>query len=220
MDQTPAKKTPEELEKDVESSCCLCQESCSYYRGQHKCAVIIPSSTLACSVPVIVCDKCQDEATSAPQSLACPLCTQGYQTPNTAPDLVGQKRKLGLIARGGLDAVTGQKVDSGTADKSNCISQRVFVGKLPLTITASKLRQSFEVSNCKVHSIHWITGEYLNCPSTSSHVTSDFSQITPSLLLFMNQIIPLMHFTDRPSVSWPAWMMPNELMNCMAHFVY
>ena len=84
--------------------------------------------------------------------------------PNTAPDLVGQKRKLGLIARGGVDAVTGRKVSSSSSSgsaKSDCISQRVFVGKLPLTITASKLRQSFEVCNCKVKSIHWITGEYI-----------------------------------------------------------
>jgi len=82
--------------------------------------------------------------------------------PNTAPDLVGQKRKLGLIARGGVDAVTGQKVSSSSGSaKLDCISQRVFVGKLPLTITASKLRRSFEVCNCKVKSIHWITGEYI-----------------------------------------------------------
>jgi len=80
MDQTPAQKTSDELEKDVESLCCLCNEPCASYRGQHKCAAIIPSSEFPCSVPVIVCDKCQDDATSAPQKLACPLCKQGYQT--------------------------------------------------------------------------------------------------------------------------------------------
>ena len=89
------------------------------------------------------------------------MANYSFFRPNTAPDLVGQKRKLGLIARGGVDAVTGQKVSSIGSAKSDCISQRVFVGKLPLTITASKLRRSFEVCNFKVKSIHWITGEYI-----------------------------------------------------------
>lgn len=202
MDQAPSKKTSEELEKDVESSCCLCQEPCSYYRGQHKCAVIIPASTLACSVPVLVCDKCQEDATDAPERLTCPLCAQGYQTPNTAPDLVGQKRKLGLIARGGLDAVTGQKIDNATASKSNCISQRVFVGKLPLTITASKLRQSFEVSNCEVTSIHWITGEFVTLLMSRPWYCT-FLRHTSPLLAFINQhqTTPLMHFMDQHFVS-------------------
>jgi len=165
MEQAPAKKTEEEMERDVESACCLCQKPFSHYRGQHKCAGNLPSSGLACAVPVIVCDaeECQDAATREPHRLECPLCVKGYQTPETAPDLVGQKRKLGLIARGGTDVVTGQRVAAGgsTDDANNSqqhqsVSQRLFVGKLPLTVTASKLRRSFERSDCKLESVHWI----------------------------------------------------------------
>mmetsp|Transcript_26043 Transcript_26043/g.44245 ORF Transcript_26043/g.44245 Transcript_26043/m.44245 type:complete len:564 (+) Transcript_26043:25-1716(+) len=159
MEQAPANKTEEALEKDVESSCCLCQRPYAHYRGQHKCAKLIPSSGLSCAVPVIVCDatECQNIATTEPQKLECPLCVKGYQTPNTAPDLVGQKRKLGLIARGGTDVVTGQRVDTkGSSNSQNSMSQRLFVGKLPLTMTASKLRRAFEGHNCKVQSVHWI----------------------------------------------------------------
>mmetsp|Transcript_33882 Transcript_33882/g.60910 ORF Transcript_33882/g.60910 Transcript_33882/m.60910 type:complete len:558 (-) Transcript_33882:547-2220(-) len=158
MEQAPANKTQEALMNDVDSSCCLCHKSYSHYRGQHKCAKKLPSG-LTCAVPVIVCeaDECQTIATQEPQRLECPLCVKGYQTPDTAPDLVGQKRKLGLIARGGTDVVTGQKVGVDGTDIS--VSQRLFVGKLPLTITASKLRQSFERCNCKVQGVHWIVDQ-------------------------------------------------------------
>ena len=69
----------------------------------------------SCAVPVIVCNNCQKLATERPQNLACPLCIEGYQTPETAPDLVGQKRKLGLIEKGGKDLVTGRKVVNQTS---------------------------------------------------------------------------------------------------------
>jgi len=150
MEQVPSQKTSQALQADVESKCCLCQSPHSHYRGQHKCAKIIPSSSLPCAVPVIVCDICQQAATDQPQTLTCPLCIQGYETPETAPDLVGQKRKLGLIVKGGTDLVTGQKIERDTKQTS----RRLFVGKLPLTITASKLRQAF--GDAKIDMIQWI----------------------------------------------------------------
>ena len=150
MEQTPLLKSPQGLNADVKSSCCLCETPHASYRGQHKCSKILPSSRLPCSVPVIVCDKCQGIATDDPHTLACPLCVKGYQTPDTAPDLVGQKRKLGVIVRGGQDLVTGQRL----VRQSEKESQRLFVGKLPLTITASKLRQAF--GDAKIEIIQWI----------------------------------------------------------------
>mmetsp|Transcript_24551 Transcript_24551/g.67779 ORF Transcript_24551/g.67779 Transcript_24551/m.67779 type:complete len:552 (-) Transcript_24551:449-2104(-) len=152
MEQAPPEKSEEALNADIESSCCLCQEPCGKYRGQHKCARIIPFSGLPCAVPVIVCDNCQKSATDKPDSLACPLCVKGYQTPETAPDLVGQKRKLGLIEKGGTDLVTGQKVKR----KASKVSQRLFVGKLPLTTTATKLRKAFRDAEVEIESIQWI----------------------------------------------------------------
>jgi len=150
MEQTPPEKTKEALESDIKSNCCLCTVSCAEYRGQHKCAKIIPSSGLPCAVPVIVCNTCQKSATEAPQQLSCPLCVKGYQTEGAAPDLIGQKRKLGLIAKGGRDLVTGLKV----VPEQQQVSQRLFVGKLPLTITASKLRRAF--GDAQIEIIHWI----------------------------------------------------------------
>jgi predicted sulfurtransferase len=150
MEQAPPQKSQQALDADVESNCCVCRTPHSHYRGQHKCAKIIPSSGLPCAVPVIVCDDCQQAATDEPQTLICPLCVKNYQTPDTAPDLVGQKRKLGVIVRGGKDLVTGQKVERDTQQ----ISQRLFVGKLPLTMTASKLRQAF--GDAKIETIQWI----------------------------------------------------------------
>jgi len=67
---------------------------------------------------------------------------------------LGKKRKLGLIARGGTDIVTGQTVAAEATSISS--SQRLFVGKLPLAMSASKLRSAFERYQCGVESIHWI----------------------------------------------------------------
>lgn len=156
MEQAPPEKTEEALNADVETNCCVCKTPFSQYRGQHKCSRIIPSSGLSCAVPVIVCNECQKAATEQPRTLACPLCVKGYQTPETAPDLVGQKRKLGLIEKGGKDVVTGQKVVSTTSAKS----QRLFVGKLPLSTTASKLRNAF--GRTKIETIQWIVDHDTN----------------------------------------------------------
>jgi predicted sulfurtransferase len=150
MEQAPPQKSQEALDADIESNCCLCRKPHSEYRGQHKCSKVIPASGLPCAVPVIVCNECQQRATDESDKLICPLCEKGYQTPDTAPDLVGQKRKLGVIANGGRDLVTGKKV----LRDAKQVSQRLFVGKLPLTVTASKLKNAF--GDAKIDKIHWI----------------------------------------------------------------
>lgn len=157
MEQAPARKSTEALQEDVESRCCRCQTPYSQYRGQHKCGMILPSTGIACAVPVIVCEDCQQAATDEPHTLGCSLCIKGYYTPeNTAPDLVGQKLKLGIIAKGGTDLVTGQKVASAMAGGNDgmVISRRLFVGKLPLTMTASKLRLALGKAN--IETVQWI----------------------------------------------------------------
>jgi len=156
MEQVPSHKAEESLQADVESVCCVCHTPHAQYRGQHKCAKILPSSGLPCAVPVIVCDSCQDRATQEPNSLECPLCKEGYQTPDTAPDLVGQKRKLGIIVKGGKDLVTGQKVYQKSSTEEDRPSRRLFCGKLPLTVTASSLRQAFGTLDAKIETIQWI----------------------------------------------------------------
>jgi len=147
MEQVPERKTSEALEEEVESWCCLCRAPCAMYRGQHKCnrQIAMGSIRVPCSVPVIVCSKCQTNATDAPELLACPLCVKGYETPRAAPDLIGQKRKLGLITNG-VDAVSRQRLaDNNNNNNTVCTnpsSSRLFVGRLPLVITASRLRQA------------------------------------------------------------------------------
>lgn len=164
MEQAPARKSRAALAEDVESACCVCRRPYASYRGRHKCGRTLPTTGAACAVPVIVCDDCQAVAAERPDGLACSLCAEGYYTPETAPDLVGQKRKLGIIAKGGTDMVTGQKVDAspivagrGGISEDVEISRRLFVGKLPLTITASKLRTAFgKINGVMVSSVQWI----------------------------------------------------------------
>jgi hypothetical protein len=72
--------------------------------------------------------------------LTCPLCEAGHRRPTEAPDLVGQKRKLGVIEEGGRDTVSGGVHAALRKKQETLPSRRVFVGRLPLTITSSTLR--------------------------------------------------------------------------------
>lgn len=163
MEQVPKNKTTVALTEDVESWCCLCKTPCSQYRGQHKCSRKIAMGPLKvpCSVPVIVCSKCQKSAIDGPEMLACPLCVKGYETPSAAPDLVSQKRKLGIIT-GGIDDVSRQRLVGGSNSK-DCKqhpSRRLFVGRLPLRITASRVRQALALAaggnGAEVTTLQWI----------------------------------------------------------------
>jgi predicted sulfurtransferase len=160
MEQVPILKTSEALQADVESTCCLCTQPFASYRGQFKC------SREDCAVPVIVCPKCQAHATASPETLICPLCRDGYQAPQEVPDLVGQKRKLGLIVDNGKDLVSGMILpEHGLAKKRKCqeSSRRIFVGKLPLLVTASMLRRALiaaagggDDDDSRVEHVQWI----------------------------------------------------------------
>jgi predicted sulfurtransferase len=156
MEQVPILKTAEALQADVESACSLCDEPYASYRGQRKC------SQETCAVPVIVCPKCQALASESPEALLCPLCRDGYQAPQVAPDLVGQKRKLGLIVDNGKDLVSGMILAEGLAKKrkSRAPSRRIFVGKLPLLVTATMLRRSLLAAagddDSRIEHVQWI----------------------------------------------------------------
>ena len=145
MEQVPSKKSKDALAADIESECCVCHCPYASYRGQYKCA------RAGCAVPVIVCPDCvkkieregllvhEDPSRGIRGTfgvgveLVCPLCVEGYSTPADAPDLVGQKRKLGLI-RGGRDTVSGRLlggVVAATSKTGNRIlpkpSRRLYV---------------------------------------------------------------------------------------------
>lgn len=166
-EQIPEKKTLEEAARDLECHCCICLKPHSEYRGQFRCGQVLATTGLPCNVPVIVCTdpNCQSAGRSQPELLACPLCTTGYQPPADAPDLVGQKRKLGVI-QNESDSVTGRKLELETKKKRKVTepSSRLFVGRLPLKITASALRnaliRNLYPSNGREHgivsTIQWI----------------------------------------------------------------
>jgi predicted sulfurtransferase len=141
MEQVPSLKTRDQLEQDVESCCCVCKVKHASYRGQFKC-----SQNDTCSVPVIVCPKCVKKAKYDSSILVCPLCEEGYERPMEAPDLIGQKRKLGIIDIGGRDGVSGVAVNGSTSTwstkklKYNNSTRKLFIGKLPMSVTATSLR--------------------------------------------------------------------------------
>lgn len=157
-EQTPDQKPVEALEKEIDSYCCVCRIPHNKYRGQHRCGQILSATGLPCNVPVIVCDDCQDKARL--QTLSCTLCEAGYEIPEEVPDLVGQKRKLGIIGQDGVDHVTGKNLAPTKRQRSALPSRRLFVGRLPRTITASALRKALQRASksttTTISAIQWI----------------------------------------------------------------
>ena len=142
MEQLPESKSKSEVEKDVDSKCAVCRQKWTVYRGKYKC------SQGLCGVPVIVCDDCRDEATSNPKQLLCELCIVGYKAPQLMPDLIGLKRKA--EEDGGQEEGMGQqrklkdaKTESGgdgeQQQQAPFIKNRLFLSKLPLTATKTKV---------------------------------------------------------------------------------
>ena len=128
-EQVPELKPKEKVEKEVLGNCCLCDAPFDVYQGKYVC------SRKDCKVPVIVCHKCCGSGAHKGQRLLCPLCKEGYSLrEKPVPDLVGQKRKL--AAKGGLAGAKKPLKPRGEP------SSRLFVGKLPLTVTATDLSQA------------------------------------------------------------------------------
>ena len=145
-EQHPGKKSEDRVEDETDAKCCLCRRKWTVYRGKFKCCKGL------CGVPVIVCDTCRPRATEEAQSLTCELCKIGYRAPKAAPDLVGLKRKAeSQLQSSGSDSddelSKSQKVE-------HIAENRLFVGRLPLTVTKTKLR---EVLGGEIKLVHWLT---------------------------------------------------------------
>ena len=128
------------MQAEAEGHCCMCKARYSSYRGQFKC------TGEGCGVPVIVCPGCSDVLKEHPEvPRICPLCEEGYKAPQKDPDLLQQKRKLGVIVDG-KDLVSGQVLEPHLAtDKKrrrrvSGPATRLFVGRLPRVVTATTLR--------------------------------------------------------------------------------
>lgn len=102
---------------------------------------------------MLVCPGCDEHAMATPKSLLCPLCEEGYMPPTAVVDLVEQKRKLGVLVEDPRDA-KAKKSKTGVR-MPPAASKRLFIGNLPLSISAKKLRKALHLPSDSV--IVWIT---------------------------------------------------------------
>lgn len=148
MEQTPEVKGIKDVESDIDSKCCLCRTRWTIYRGQFKC------NRSLCRVPVIVCESCASAAAKMPESLVCELCREGYRAPTVLPDLVSLKRKAEEI----LDSssrcnISIPKQCNKRNEQKVYYKDRLFIRRLPLTVTASKIKHAI---GPEVTYVNWI----------------------------------------------------------------
>jgi len=170
MEQLPKDKSQDAIEKEVDSKCCLCRKHWTIYRGKFKCAKGM------CGVPVIVCKSCESAALANPKQLTCELCKTGYKSPEAMPDLVGQKRKAesSMNAPRAADGDTVTPVTKKSREKKATSEQqtpltthndRLFLARLPLTVTLTKLRDALQESNSgnsNILIVHWLADKATN----------------------------------------------------------
>lgn len=149
MEQLPGNKTETLVESETNSKCCLCQQKWTTYRGKFKC------SQGLCGVPVIICDSCRPAALDNPKTLTCELCKVGYKAPKLMPDLVSMKRKAeSQLSRSQEKFSKRAKlpIKKCTSDETLC-DDRLFISRLPLTITKTQLA---EVLGGDIKIVHWL----------------------------------------------------------------
>ncbi|CAB9502980.1 UPF0176 protein [Seminavis robusta] len=141
MEQIPEGRSMEDVEREIDSVCCVCHRKWTVYRGQYSCA------SKLCGVPVIVCTHCTTHATENPQSLQCDLCRENYRPRAAQPDLAKIKRKAEekvLAGSGGEKDTTNnmRPAKKGKHDSRERYSDRLFLSRLPLTATVTKIQQA------------------------------------------------------------------------------
>lgn len=166
MEQVPGTKNQTQVEQEVDAKCSVCRRKWTAYRGKFKC------SQSLCGVPVIVCPDCDKFGLKNPTKLNCELCKQGYRAPTAAGlDLAELKRKAESIvlnknkkrdADGFADS-SSQQTATKKAKKEGVASHpdRLFLARLPLTISKSKLIEALVGSDSsdddKIKRVHWLT---------------------------------------------------------------
>mmetsp|Transcript_15325 Transcript_15325/g.17835 ORF Transcript_15325/g.17835 Transcript_15325/m.17835 type:complete len:499 (+) Transcript_15325:61-1557(+) len=146
MEQTPDIKSPQKVEQDIDSKCVLCRTKWTVYRGQFKC------NRSLCRVPVIVCESCTITASEKPETLVCELCREGYRAPSELPDLVRMKRKADEMVN--KSQLTLEK-DLLLKKPKKYYKDRIFVRRLPLTITFTKIKAILGDDN--ISAVQWLT---------------------------------------------------------------
>jgi hypothetical protein len=145
MEQLPGDKSEDQVEQETKSKCCMCRQKWTIYRGKFKC------SQRMCGVPVIVCDDCKPKAAESLKSLTCELCKLGYKAPQVMPDLVGLKRKAESLVADNDDQDASTKRSKST--EAVC-DDRLFLARLPLTITKAKLCDAL---GGEIKAVQWLT---------------------------------------------------------------
>eukprot|EP00927_Polykrikos_kofoidii_P056354 TRINITY_DN50495_c0_g1_i1.p1 TRINITY_DN50495_c0_g1~~TRINITY_DN50495_c0_g1_i1.p1 ORF type:complete len:526 (+),score=87.35 TRINITY_DN50495_c0_g1_i1:61-1638(+) len=148
MEQVPEAKDEAELEKEVESKCCVCKRPWGIYRGGFKCHV------KECMVPIIVCPNCVD---ADKESMQCPLCEEGFSLRGYKPpelqEAESQAQKRKVDAQMQVDALTSRRAAKRAKHADKPVSRRLFVGSLPFVIDADTIRSALGGG---VELIHWI----------------------------------------------------------------
>jgi hypothetical protein len=196
MEQLPGSKPEDQVEQEIDSKCCVCRQKWTVYRGKFKC------SQRLCGVPVIVCDDCKTKAMEAPKSLTCDLCKIGYKAPQAMPDLVGLKRKAELMVDGPCEHGDPDTKKSKRA-QAVC-DDRLFLARLPLTITKTKLAEALG-GDIKV--IHWLTdkktgGFYGSCVVQLSSKESA-KQVSEKSIKFDKKKIKVSFAIAKEDEQWP-----------------
>jgi hypothetical protein len=158
MEQVPESKSKSELLQDEKAKCAVCRRIWTTYRGKFKCA----SPQGLCGVPVLVCnnDDCKQSALQNPKQLRCELCIIGHKAPQLMPDLVGLKRKAEEQTTKTSDDNNNNdsssknqlKPDTTDTNNTNLCRDRIFLRRLPLTVTKTKLQELLGT----VTLVHWL----------------------------------------------------------------
>ena len=163
-----------DVEDEIDAKCCVCLQKWTVYRGKYACA-----SNL-CGVPVIVCNYCMLQADQNPKSLQCDLCRDNYRPPNAQIDLAEIKRKAEERVKSTTtksdndDGTNGnarkkQKLDHDNLKEGEYYPDRLFLSRLPLTATATKLQQALLPPDVPLthkqrsaFRVHWVTDPHTN----------------------------------------------------------
>ena len=133
---------------------------------------------------MIVCDTCSSGGGPEQKLLTCELCKVGYKAPEAVPDLVGLKRKAEAIIDNSCSSSSSSsgKEERKKKDTRSVHDKRLFLARLPLTTTQTKLRDALKYHDLDyVNIVHWLTdktsgGFYGSCvvemktPKAAKHV--------------------------------------------------
>jgi len=192
-EQAPGTKDDAKVEQEVDSKCCLCRKKWPSYRGKFKC------SQSMCGVPVIVCPNCDSRGLKNAEKLTCELCKEGYRAPTSRPDLIELKRKADSIVDKTNNNDSGSSQKKRDADSASYVprqnkkrktevganhADRLFLARLPLTISKSKLTDALVGPDCndQIKCVHWLTDKNSGAFYGSCIVEVTFAKIAKKVM--------------------------------------